>query len=256
MMNNLIPATGDNWRQLEAPICFKVSVLSPVSSFSSPYKGQRTGVEKTDPAWNALAKGRIDLLRPACGLASKDIGKRRAARQAVAMTQPWRCIAFARLPAIRGHRTAERIHGLPTGSAGLSGYLNRSQALPKSFDIESIPDCPPVTSASRQCKSPFERDLRRVSNHVFHSVEAVERARGPGDRSSGETGIERGLHRIDRQIDPGMGGVAGTNPAPPNIDLSPSIRGLFLRNLWVWTKSWAVVFRRRPVLKIRASHER
>ena len=31
------------------PIRLKVSVLSPVSSFSSPYKGQRTGLEKPDP---------------------------------------------------------------------------------------------------------------------------------------------------------------------------------------------------------------
>jgi hypothetical protein len=63
-MNNPTPTTGENWRKLETPFRFKVSVLSPVSSFSSPYKGQRTGVEKTDPAWNALAEGQTSSSFP------------------------------------------------------------------------------------------------------------------------------------------------------------------------------------------------
>jgi hypothetical protein len=93
---------------------------------------------------------------------------------------------------------------------------------------------------------------RSTLNLSSLDLETCARAR---QRSTGETGIERCLHSIGRQIDPGMGGVAGTNPAPPIIDLTPSIRGLFPRNLWVWTKSRAVVFRRRPVLKIRVCHE-
>jgi hypothetical protein len=68
-------------------------------------------------------------------------------------------------------------------------------------------------------------------------------------RRSGGACVLRCLHGVGRPSRGGRMGVAGTNPAPPNIDLTPSIRGLFPRNLWVWTKSRAIVFRRRPVLK-------
>jgi hypothetical protein len=227
-----------------------------------PYNTTRVRARESDNLWprhdvSLQERPRFDLLRAACVLASKNSPRRRSARQAAAMTQPWPAIALRRLSAISVAKTQTRISGLRTGSLGLSGYQNRSQALPKSFDIESIPDCPPVTSASRQCRSPFERDLRRVLYPQPHCVSSIRTGtRGPGDRSAGKTGIVRGLHRVARQKTGVWVPVGATRPAPPNIDLTPSIRGLFPRNLWVGTKSRAVVFRRRPVLKIRACHER
>jgi hypothetical protein len=68
----------------------------------------------------------------------------------------------------RSHRVTERIQ-LPPNGLGLSGYRNRSQVLPKSIDIESIPDGPPVTSASRQCKSQLGRVCTRALSRTNNS---------------------------------------------------------------------------------------
>jgi hypothetical protein len=74
-------------------------------------------------------------------------------------------------------QSVKRIQRPSNGFAGLSGYRNRSQVLPKSIDIESIPDGPPVTSASRQCKSQLGRVCTRALSRPLTLLEAVERTR-------------------------------------------------------------------------------
>jgi hypothetical protein len=58
-MNNQNKQLEQHWSTLARAVRFKVRYLLQCSSCASPYKGQHTGVEQTDPAWNALAEGRI-----------------------------------------------------------------------------------------------------------------------------------------------------------------------------------------------------
>jgi hypothetical protein len=84
----------------------------------------------------------------------------------------------------------------------LSGYRIRSHALPKPLVAKAIPDCLGITSVSRQCQVVAEGVLARVSNHVFHSVEAVDRAsqaqpkRLRGESSNPGDLVQENLERV------------------------------------------------------------
>jgi hypothetical protein len=75
------------------------------------------------------------------------------------------------------------------------------------------------------------RVLARVSNHVFHSVEAVGRARGPGAEPSAKRETMRGLHESEPAKDPRHRGVAVDPVARRYIDLSSNFRGPSFQNL-------------------------
>jgi hypothetical protein len=67
MMNNQTPNWSNTGADWISQFALKVRYLLQCSSCASPYKGRQTGVEQTDPAWNALAKVRITLVSPSRG---------------------------------------------------------------------------------------------------------------------------------------------------------------------------------------------
>jgi hypothetical protein len=90
-----------------------------------------------------------------------------------------------------------------------------------------------TTSSKTTVKSHGERVFRRVSNHVFHSVEAVGHAhegQAIGETQALANGIPRYSNRAGKKT-PGRVPVGGTNPARPILDVTAHFRGPALENL-------------------------
>jgi hypothetical protein len=123
MVNSQFHKTGDNWRTLATPVCFKVRYFRQSASSASPYKGRRTGVAKPTPAWNALAEGRIDLIKATCGLASKPHRFLRSRPGPRADRQRESSSAFRVSSAVRWPSTLRRISGLPRSPQAISLHV-------------------------------------------------------------------------------------------------------------------------------------
>jgi hypothetical protein len=171
----------------------------------------------------------IDLIRPACALASKDPGKRRSALQGGQDRQQDSPGAFSCLSATWAAQTFRLTSGPPTSP----------QAVCSSHDLPRHQSCPSDDSethcAATKCSAEticltnrcsIERHLRARSLMTFNTLGRKD-ARGPGDRCSGETGIERYLHRVCRPSRPG-GWAGGAAPVARRIiDLDRLTRGRF-----------------------------
>jgi hypothetical protein len=136
------------------------------------------------------------------------------------------------------HREAERIQRLPIGPAAhpifpASGYQNRSRTAHIGPLIRAFHPCARATSAFRQCSTRSEGVLARVSNHTFHSVEAVERAR-EGQVLGATEALAIWQSRFIRiGLGPPLRSsmVGGKYPSRPMIEVFACIRGPFLENL-------------------------
>ena len=128
--------------------------------------------------------------------------------------------AFSCLPAIGVHRTARRIHGLPTGYA--PGLI-----IPCASRPSGKPACPPHNPL-RYNETPRRRHLSddqkaiyaRALSRPLTLLDRVRRARGPGDEPLAKRGLRRGFIPTAGRKTRGIRGWQGKVRPPAIIDLN------------------------------------